>query len=136
MGRADHSASYRAIIAAISDDALHTLPELVAADVVDHNPQPGQPEGLAGFTYWARSARGAFSDLSGTVEDLLADGDRVAGRVTWHGTHSGDFLGVPATGSTVRFSAFHLVRFSSGLAAEWWGVADLLTALDQVGARD
>ena len=108
---------------------------LIAPTFVDHNPVAGQPSGPEGFKYWARSARGAFPDLSGTVEDVLVDGDKVAGRVTWRGTHRGNFVGVPGTGSTVEFSAFHIVRFARGRAMEWWGTADLLGALAQTGAR-
>jgi predicted ester cyclase len=72
--------------------------------------------------------------MHGTVEDVVAEGDRVAARVTWQGTHRGEFLGVEATGTGVTFSAFHLVRFSEDGAAEWWGTADLLGALEQMGA--
>jgi predicted ester cyclase len=127
--------TYRAIIRAVSDDALHTLDQFIAPDLVDHNALASQPEGLEGFKYWARSARGAFPDLTGTVEDLLTDGDKLAGRVTWRGSHRGNLMGVPATGRTVEFPAFHIVRFSEGLAVEWWGTADLLGALVQLGAQ-
>ena len=123
-------------MAAISEGALDTLAEFIAPDLLDHNAVASQPDGLEGFLHWARSAREAFPDLTGTVEDLLADGDKVAGRVTWRGSHRGDLMGVPATGRTVEFAAFHIVRFSNGLAVEWWGVADLWSALTQGGAQD
>ena len=135
MTTADNSSTYRAIIQAVSDDALHTLDTFIAPDLVDHNAQPGQPAGCEGFKYWARSARRAFPDLTGTVEDVLTDGDKVAGRVTWRGRHRGDLMGVAGTGDKVEFPAFHIVRFSKGRAVEWWGTADLLGALVQVGAR-
>jgi predicted ester cyclase len=80
------------------------------------------------------AARTAFPDLQGTVEDVMAEGDRVAARMTWHGTHRGEFMGEGATGKRVSFSAFHLVRFSQEGAVEWWGTADLLGALQQLGA--
>jgi predicted ester cyclase len=76
----------------------------------------------------------AFPDLRGTVEDVVVEGDRVAARVTWHGTHGGEFLGMGPTGKRVSFEAFHLVRFSQDRAVEWWGTADLLGALQQMGA--
>jgi len=135
MTTVDNSSTYRAIIKAVSDDALNTLDTLIAPDLVDHNPQPGQPAGCEGFKYWARSARRAFPDLTGTVEDVLTDGDKVAGRVIWHGRHLGDVMGVPGRGDKVEFPAFHIVRFSGNRAVEWWGTADLLGALVQVGAR-
>jgi len=135
MTAADTSSAYRAIIKAVSDDALHTLDAFIAPDLVDHNAIPGQPAGCEGFKYWARSARRAFPDLTGTVEDVLTDGDKLAGRVTWRGRHRGDLVGVAGTGDKVEFPAFHIVRFSQGRAVEWWGTADLLGALVQVGAR-
>ena len=130
----DPRATYTAIIAAVSvgDDAA--LNHLLVEDLVDHNPVPGQPAGRAGFAYWAASARTAFAGLQGTIEDTLVDGDKLAGRTTWRGTHMGQFLGVPATGREVEFTAFHIVRFADGLATEWWGTGDLLAALVQIGA--
>jgi predicted ester cyclase len=134
VARRDLRATYAAIISAVSagDDAA--LDRLLVEDFVDHNPVPDQPAGRAGFVYWAASARTAFAGLHGTIEDTLVDGDKLAGRTTWRGTHAGPFLGVPATGSQIEFAAFHIVRFADGLAAEWWGTGDLLTALAQLGA--
>jgi len=130
----DPRAIYVAIIAAVGvgDDAA--LDHLLVEDFVDHNPVPGQPAGRAGFAYWAASARTALAGLQGTVEDTLVDNDKLAGRTTWRGTHRGPFLGVPPTGREVEFTAFHIVRFADGLATEWWGTGDLLTALAQIGA--
>jgi predicted ester cyclase len=54
--------------------------------------------------------------------------------VTWRGTHAGAFAGVPGTGKSIEMSAYHLVRFEGGRAAEWWGTADVLGVLQQVGA--
>lgn len=110
------------------------LDELVAEDIVDHNPMPNQAPGLEGFKQWMAAARTTFPDLRGTVEDVIAEQDRVAARVTWHGTHGGEFVGVKPTGKRVLLSAFHLVHFSGGRAVEWWGTADLLGALQQIGA--
>jgi steroid delta-isomerase-like uncharacterized protein len=102
--------------------------------IVDHNPVPDQAPGAEGFKQWMARVRSYFPDLSGTVEDIVVEGDRVAARVTWRGTHRGAFLGIPPTGRSVSFSAFHIVRFSEDRAAEWWGTADLLSALQMLGA--
>jgi predicted ester cyclase len=133
MSKTDNALAYRSIIDAVSVGDLAPLERFIAVDLVDHNPAPGQPAGRAGFEYWARSARDAFPDLAGTVEDTVVNGDKVAARVTWRGCHRGSFVGLPGTGARVEFSAFHIVRFSSGMAVEWWGTADLLGALSQVG---
>ena len=134
MSGADPKSAYQAVIRAIGPGDTASLAELLAPDLVDHNAVPGQPAGLAGFLWWAQTARAAFPDLAGTVEDAVAEGDKVAGRVTWRGTHRGTFLGVPGTGAPVEFAAFHIVRFVGGRATEWWGTGDLLGALLQVGA--
>jgi len=55
--------------------------------------------------------------------------------VTWRGTQQGSFLGVPPSGKPVEIPAFHIVRLSAGRIVEWWGTADLLGALEQLGAR-
>jgi steroid delta-isomerase-like uncharacterized protein len=125
---------YRRIIDAVSRGDADGLDELMAPDLVDHNPIPNQSPGREGFKQWMAMARAAFPDLRGTVEDLVAEGDRVAARTTWRGTHLGEFVGVRPTDKPVLFSAFHLVRFSQDRAVEWWGTADVFGALQQVGA--
>jgi steroid delta-isomerase-like uncharacterized protein len=125
---------YRRIIDAVSRGDADGLDELMAPDFVDHNPIPNQAPGREGFKEWMAMARAAFPDIRGTVEDLVAEGDRIAARTTWRGTHLGEFLGVGPTNKRVSLSAFHLVRFSQDRAVEWWGTADLLGALQQLGA--
>jgi predicted ester cyclase len=66
--------------------------------VRDHDPDPGQQQGLEGLKRWFQDAGAAFLDLRVDVQDLLAEGDRVAARVVFRGTHSGDFQGMAATG--------------------------------------
>jgi steroid delta-isomerase-like uncharacterized protein len=125
---------YRRIIDAVSRGDADALDELMGADFVDHNPISNQAPGREGFKQWMAMARTAYPDLRGRVDDLVAEGDRVAARMTWRGTHHGEFIGVGPTGTRVSFSAFHLVRFSEDRAVEWWGTADLLGALQQLGA--
>jgi predicted ester cyclase len=126
--------TYRRIIETVSRGDTDALDELVAPDVVDHNPIPDQAPGRQGFKQWVSVVRISFPDLHGTVEDVVAEGDRLAARVTWRGTQSGKFAGVEATDKPIAFEAYHLVRFSDEGAAEWWGTADLFGVLDQIGA--
>jgi steroid delta-isomerase-like uncharacterized protein len=134
MSAHENEEVYRRIVAAIGRSDAVALDGLVASDLVDHSRIPDQAPGREGFKQWMAAARTAFPDLRATVDDVIAEGDRVAARMTWHGTHGGDFVGVPPTGKRVAFPAFHFVRFSQGLAVEWWGTADLLGALQQLGA--
>ncbi len=64
-------------------------------------------------------------DLDGVVEQVLAEGDRVAGRVTWRGTKEGAFVGVAPTGRSVASETYYIVRFNGGKAVEWWGFPTL-----------
>jgi len=134
MPTEEHKVVYRRIIEAVNAGDFDTLDDLFAADMVDRNPIPGQLPGLAGFKQWMATARRSFPDLRGTVEQVLAEGDLVAGRVTWRGTQAGAFVGVAPTGRFVAFEAYHIARFEGGKAAEWWGTADIFGALAQLGA--
>ena len=93
-----------------------------------------QVPGLAGFKQWMASALGSFPDMRGTVEQVLAEGDLVAGRVTWRGTQAGPFAGVAPTGQFVAFEAYHIACFDGGKVAEWWGTADIFGVLAKLGA--
>jgi predicted ester cyclase len=65
----------------------------------------------------------------------VVEGDKIAARVTWHGTHQGDFVGVPGTGTQVAMQSVQILRFTNGMASEWWGTADVSGVLGQLGAR-
>lgn len=84
---------------------------------------------------WMAAARSSFPDFSGTVEVVLGADDRIAGHVIWRRTHRGPFLGLPPSGRAVWINAFHVVRFKSERIAEWWGNADLLGIVNQIGGR-
>jgi steroid delta-isomerase-like uncharacterized protein len=126
---------YRGIIDAFSAGNAAALEGLMAADVIDHMAVPGQPEGREGFIFWMHGMHTASPDMTGEILDTVVEGDKVVGRVVWSGTHEGDFLGLPGTGKQIAITAMHLVRFEGGLAAEWWGAANLLGAALSVGAR-
>jgi steroid delta-isomerase-like uncharacterized protein len=118
-------------VAAVDKDALD---HLIAEDIVDHNAVPGQVAGRAGIEYWVTMMHDAFADLTGVVEDTVVEGDKMAARVTWHGTHRGDFVSIPGTGAPVAMQSVQILKFTDGLASEWWGTADVFGVLRQVGA--
>ena len=126
--------SYRALIEAVAAADLDELDHLVAEDIVDHNAVPGQGPGRVGIKYWVTMMHNAFAGLTGVVEDTVVEGDKIAARVTWHGIHHGDFVGIPGTGAAVAIQSVQVLRFADGLASEWWGTADVFGALRQVGA--
>jgi hypothetical protein len=76
----------------------------------------------------------AFPDLQITIEDQIAEGDKVVCRDTVSGTHRGEYLGIAPTGRTVTYNEIFIIRFVNGRIAETWGVVDVLSQLQQLGA--
>jgi predicted ester cyclase len=82
----------------------------------------------------ARAMLTAFPDLHVTIDDQIAEGDKVVSRVTFHGTHQGEFAGVAPTYKSVRFTEIFIYRLEAGKLAERWSVYDRASLLHQIGA--
>jgi steroid delta-isomerase-like uncharacterized protein len=102
-----------------------------AAEIVDQNAPDNEllshdpPAKLIDtFKDTFAEAREGFPDLSITIEDVMAEGDRVAARVTMRGTHLGEFQGIAPTGKRVEVKAMDMFRISNGKIVEHWGHAD------------
>ncbi|MFF6781992.1 ester cyclase [Streptomyces sp. NPDC012510] len=116
---------------------LPPLNDLLVEDYHDHVPS-GEPDaiGMDAFRRTCEEWRSAF-DYAFTVEDQLAQDDRVCTRWTWDATHKGDFLGIPASGRTVRMTGTTIHRFTpEGKIAEGWWEYDRLGLMGQLGALD
>jgi steroid delta-isomerase-like uncharacterized protein len=114
---------------------LAVMEEFLAPDVVSHPPASAIPEpvrGLDAFKQFIAAQFGAFPDMAVTVEDLIAEGDRVAARVTTRGTHAGDLMGLPPTGRQVEWSGISMTRHADGRIVEQWGEFDALGLLQQL----
>jgi steroid delta-isomerase-like uncharacterized protein len=108
--------------------------DLFADDYVAHDPNlPPLPPGPGGVALHVLASRTAFPDQRVTVDDLLADGDRVAVRFTFRGTHRGDLLGFAPTGRRVEVHGVAIYRIAGGRIAEGWVGFDVLGLLDQLG---
>ncbi len=118
------------------DGRTELLDELVTDDVVNHAaPEDSRHgrEALAGVVNWVR---GVFSDASYEIHQAIEEGDRVALHVTMRATHSGDGLGVPATGRRVTMEQMHFFRVEEGRVAEHWAVRDDAGVMRQLGSQD
>ena len=109
-----------------------SLVELAAPDYAEHDPVPGQGEGLAGLTDRVRLLTSAFAPRF-EIQDLVAEGDRVVVRWTNTGTHVGEFAGIPPTGRSFQIAGIDVYRIESGRLAEHWHVIDELRLLQQLG---
>ena len=111
-----------------------TIEEVFSADVVDHNPQPGQTAGIEGVRNIINLYRAAFPDLHLSNDDIIISGDRAALRWSATGTHEGDQLGVPATHKTVQFTGIDILRLENGRIVERWGESNGLEVMQQIQA--
>lgn len=118
----------------LNEHNLDVLSDLVAEDFVEQNPPPGQGPGREGLRQFLAQMFEAFPDLSCRVEDMVAEGDRVAARSTWEGTHRGAFFGVPPTGRSVSVEAWTIDHFRDGKLAEGRKIMDLMGLMQQLGA--
>ena len=118
---------------ACNDNNLDAFDELMAADAVDHDLPPGLPPGRDGVKAFLGMFLSAFPDLTFTIEDQIAEGDRVVTRWTATGTHNGELMGIPATGKQVTVTGLDINRFSGGKSVEHWGQFDQMGMMQQLG---
>ena len=112
---------------------LALIDELLAPDFVNHALPPGVPPNREGTKTFHAMLRGAFPDLHVTIDDVIAEGDKVVLRTTAHGTMKGEFAGMPPSGKSATWTAVYTIRFANGEIAEYWGVNDQLSMLQQLG---
>ena len=125
---------HRMAVEGLEKNNWSIVAETFASDYVDHaNRAPGLATGLAGFRQFTTSLRTAFPDLSYTIDDEIADGDKVVQRVTGQGTMKGEFAGMPATNKHATWSEIHISRLKDGKIVEHWGSVDQLGMLQQLG---
>ncbi len=112
---------------------LDVIDKMTAENYVDHTAPPGMPPGREGEKQWFTMLRAAFPDGQTTIDDIIAEGDKVAVRATMTGTHQGDFMGIPATGKQVTISGIDVTRFHEGQSVEHWGQWDMAALMQQLG---
>jgi steroid delta-isomerase-like uncharacterized protein len=117
----------------INQQNVGAIDELVAEDIVDHIPLPGQGPGRDGIAQALRFFYGAFPDLRIEVVEELAEGDVVAQVVRLTGTHRGEFMGMPATGKEISVLGSDFIRVRGGRMVEHWGFIDQGALMQQLG---
>ena len=114
----------------INQRNLAALDQFVPPGGVNHTVPPGMPQETNQFV---GQYLNAFPDGKVTVEDLLADGDKVVAHVSFHGTHQGALRGMAPTGKPITLMGIHIFRIANGKLVEHWGLMDRLAALQQLG---
>ena len=122
----ENKAIARRVYEIVSTGDFGRAEEIVDADAPDNELLPDDPPAklIDTFKETFAEAREGFPDLSITVEDVMAEGDRVAARVTMRGTHQGEFQGIAPTGKRVEVKAIDMFRISKSKIVEHWGHAD------------
>lgn len=112
---------------------LGVADELVAVTYVNHNPAPGEAPGREGLKAFVAYLRRAFDDLRITIEDQIAEGDKVVTRFTISGRQEGEFAGIPPTGKFASVTAMGIHRMVDGRIVESWLNWDALGLIQQLG---
>jgi len=112
---------------------LDALGEVVSENLLTPKIMSGIPTGMEGAKAAHRIMLAGFPDYQTTIDDLLAEGDKVAARITMSGTNTGSFLGVPPTGKQVSFTGMYIARIENGKIVEHWGEEDGISLLQQLG---
>lgn len=130
----DHAATMRRCYDLLNAGDIDGFGAFLADDFVEHEQTPGLAPTKDGVLEFFRMYRAAFPDLRFDPQDVIASGDKVVVRVRATGTNTGDFMGMPATGKSMDIQLIDIVRFDdAGLGREHWGVADVMTMMQQLG---
>ena len=108
--------------------------ELFADDFLDHTPQPNCTPDKAGALGLYKTLRAAFPDFHADIHWQRVDGEVVTTYKTYHGTHQGAMFGIAPTGRKIHFETVDAMRVQNGKITEHWGVANLFSLLQQLGA--
>ena len=120
---------------AYNTNNLDALTEIVSPAFMSHSLAPGLPAGLQGGNLMHQMTMAAMPDYQVSIDDLIAEGDRVVARFTMTGTHTGaEFLGLPASGRKIDVSGISIFRLADGKIVEHWANEDALGLLQQLGA--
>ena len=132
----DHKALVREMYQAIGagGDVDAAVDKYLAEDFVEHEAIPGMDSTRDTARQLFTMMHAAFTDFRVDVHDVLQDGDKVVARVSFVGTHTGEFMGVPASAKPVSINAIDVLQFRGEQCVAHWGVMDMAGALAQMGA--
>ena len=109
------------------------IAEIMAPDCINHTSIPTIGQGSVSFEQAVNMYYDAFPDINFTIEDAIAQEDKVVLRMTLRGTHKGEFLGIPPTGKKIEVMGLAIFRVANGKIAEVWGLRDHIGTMLQLG---
>lgn len=133
MSEQNKAATRRWLQEGFDRQKLEEFDRYFSPELVNHALPPGLPPGLEGTKMLASIFFGAYPDIRLTIEDLLAEGDKVMARWTARGTHKGELMGIAPTGKEVVVSGVIIDRFADGKSVEHWELFDQLGMMQQLG---
>jgi steroid delta-isomerase-like uncharacterized protein len=135
MSELNKAVARRAIEEIWNQGKLGVIEELFAANVTVHDPNVpgGKVQGHDGLRQYVTTYRGAFPDLHFTIEDQIAEGDKVVTRFTGKGTFKNEMMGIAPTGKSATVGGVDIDLFKNGKVVESWGSYDMLGMLQQLG---
>lgn len=116
-----------------NSNELDRLAEVVSEGLLTPKIMPGIPPGMEGAKAAHHLMLAGFPDYHTAIDELIAEGDKVAARITMSGTHTGSFMGVPPTGRFISFTGIYIARIANGKIVEHWGEEDGVSLLQQLG---
>jgi steroid delta-isomerase-like uncharacterized protein len=133
MSRDNATIVRRFVDEVITQGNIEAAAQYVWEDVIEQVPLPGQGPGLEGLKDTLRAMRAGFPDIVFSILEQVAERDKVASRFEWTGTHRGEFLGIPATGRTVRVWGIVIDRLEDGRIKDTRIIMDTFGLLGQLG---
>lgn len=132
-------AEHKEIVRRVSTEAygggnFDVIDEYFDDDFVSHNPVMDDVHGPEEYKEFVSMFRSAFPDMEVSVEDQIAEGNKVVDRHTVKATHEGELLGIEATGMEIEVEGIVIVRFEDGKIVEEWAQADMMGLMEQLGA--
>ena len=113
---------------------IPTMDAIMSDAFIDHNASPGTPSGIDGFRQFLKMVSTAFPDIQVTVEDLIAENDKVVSRLTITGTQTGVLMGkIAPSGKQACWTGIDILKIEDGKITERWSQRDLLSMMKQIG---
>ena len=128
----DNKTLTRTFYTALTEGRFAAIDELVAESFIEHEELPTDADGRDGLREMFQDLHASFSDFAITIEDMVAEGDKVFVRATMQGIQRAEFLGIPSQGKPMLVPVADVLRFADGRIVEHWGVMDTGQLMQQL----